>query len=105
VRGHNPIVSREPATATLEDMLRAASPLVERVLVSARQGGVGLAVEIGLSPLLVRMRAAEQGLVDDSVEAAAASPRVEHAIADAIERVNVDLPPEERIHEYRIADR
>jgi hypothetical protein len=105
VRGHNPIASREPATATVEDLLRAASPLVERVLVSTHQGGAGVAVEIGLSPLLVRMRAAEQGLVDDSVEAAAASPRVEQAIADAIERVNVDLPPEERIREHRIADR
>lgn len=81
--------------------LRAALPLIGRAdLTPAPEGWVAV---IHLDPLLVRSRAEQQGLDDESLAAAVASPRVRRAVAQAVEAANADAPPQARIARHQLA--
>ncbi len=90
-----------PLASDLSRRVRAASPLIASVVLSAEREG--LVAHVRLDPLLVDARAGQQGLSDRSVVAAAGDPRVQRVIADAITRANAGCPPAERIVRHEIA--
>ncbi len=89
-----------PLASDLARRVREASPLIASVVLSSERDG--LVAHVRLDPLLVDARAGQQGLSDRSIAAAAADPRVQRMIADAIARANAGCPPEEQIVRHEI---
>jgi hypothetical protein len=79
----------------LRRRLGQASLMIGAVQLTPAAGG--WVVTLHLDSRVVKARAEQQGLSDDSVAAAADNPRVRRALADVIERVNDTLPVDERI--------
>lgn len=85
----------------LAHRIRAASPLIAGVVLSAERDG--LVAHVRLDPLLVDARAGQQGLPDRSVAAAASDPRVRRVVEEAILRASNACLPGERIIRHEIA--
>jgi long-subunit acyl-CoA synthetase (AMP-forming) len=84
--------------------LRAA-PIIDEV--SLIKTPSGTEAKITLDPRIVQGRALQQGLADDSVEAAARDPRVQHMIRELVNETNARVAVEEQIvrHEITVRDR
>jgi len=77
------------------------SPLIASVVVTAEPDG--RVAHVRLDPLLVNARAGQQGLPDSSVSAAAADPRVQRLVADAIAQANAGRAPAAQIVRHVLA--
>lgn len=86
-----------PSTASTgpAESLRAASLMIADVTLTRADGGWH--ADIALDELMVRIRAEQQGLADDTLEAAARCPRLRQVIAATIARVNAQLPDGQRV--------
>ncbi len=80
--------------------LAAGAVHIEHVAVSESEDG--LAAIVRLDRQIIRFRASEQQLADDSVEAAIRNPRVQAVVAQAVERLNAELPESRRISTLKL---
>jgi hypothetical protein len=88
----------ETHEAAIRDQLVRASLMIGGIDLLRRNDG--WVATVFLNPALVTARAAQQGLRDASVGAAAASPRLQRQIALVVDRVNQQLPSEHRMKPY-----
>jgi hypothetical protein len=93
--------SHAHAATTIAEAVRAHAPWIERV--EAEPAGTGYLVRLFPDRLMVKARALQQGLADESVEAALRSPRFRQALENAVARANAGLSAEHRIERHEVA--
>lgn len=98
-------VTDAPAAARLElselgRRLRLRAPWIQHVVFV--QEDDQLVARIHLDPMMIKARAIQQGLADESVAAAAGNPRVQRAIAAAVAAVNRTVAPGMQLQRHEI---
>jgi hypothetical protein len=92
----------DPARASIVKAVKTQAPWIGRIDVEFRD--VGCSVRLYPDRLMVKARAIQQGLADESVAAALQCARFQQAVVSAIRRVNSTIEDAHRIDRHEVLE-